>query len=297
VLARYQRDYARAVLVGTAADVRNAETRRDDVTRRERQAGEELAGAQARADELSEDRRRLQERQDATQVEVAALKESAAYREGAALSELSIRAGQLRENAGRAAAHAQERAGEHVVAVDELRAAEERRQTAEANGEQAARDLGDAAEAAGARAVVGEAESVVDPEEGERLLHAWVRAQRDRVAEVGQALDAHDRAVTRRQYRTISSPRTKPWSRPERVGTTTPSGNSPKPDRSTPGRCTPGLRPASSSEPTGWRPPCPPPEDPPAVAAAVAEVVALARSDELGRSGGPREAGRRTAGG
>ena len=159
VLARHQRDYARAVLVATAADVRNAETRRDDVTRRERQAGEELAGAQGRADELGEERRRLQERQDAIQVEVAAFKESDAYREGAALSELSIRAGQLREEAARAAGRAQERAGDHLVAVDELQAAAARRQTAEANGAQAARDLGDAAEAAGARAVVGEAEA------------------------------------------------------------------------------------------------------------------------------------------
>ena len=133
VLARHQRDYARAVLVGTSGEVRNAETRRDDVTRRERQAAEELAGAQERADELDEERRRLQERQDAIQVEVAALKDSDAYREGAALAELSIRAGQLREEAGRAAGRVQERADSLTVAVGEFRAAEEGRRTADAN--------------------------------------------------------------------------------------------------------------------------------------------------------------------
>ena len=281
VLARYQHDYARAVLVGAAADVRNAETRRDDVTRRERQAGDELAGAQGRADELGEDWRRLQERQEAIQVEVAALRESDAYREGAALSELSIRAGQLREEAGRAAAHAQGRAGEHVVAVDELRAAEERRQTTEANSEQAARDLGDAAEAAGARAVVAEAESVADPEEAERLLHAWVRAQRDRVAEVGRALDAHDRAVTRRQYLDDQ------FAKDEAVVEARASEHVDAVRELT------RARSEYARSVNSWASACEqlgadrlatalprPPEDPAAVAAAVAEVVALARSDE-----------------
>jgi uncharacterized protein (TIGR02680 family) len=281
VLARHQRDYARAVLVATAADVRNAETRRDDVTRRERQAGEELASAQGRADELGEERRRLRERQDAIQVEVAAFKESDAYREGAALSELGIRAVQLREEAARAAGRAQERAGDHQVAVDELQAAAARRQTAEANGAQAARDLGDAAEAAGARAVVGEAERVADPEEAERLLHAWVGAQRDRVAEVGRALEAHDRAVTRRQYLD------------DQFATDEAVVDARAAEQDVAVRELTRARSEYAGSVDFWASACAqlgadrlaralprPPEDPTAVAAVVAEVVAVARADE-----------------
>ncbi len=141
VLARHQQDYALAVVAAAAGDVRNAETRRDDVTRRERQAREELGRAQGQADELATERSRLEERQGAIQVEVGAMKDSDAYREGAALAELRTRAVQLRDLAGRAASRTEERARAHQAAVVDLEEAQERRRTADHNHELASQEL------------------------------------------------------------------------------------------------------------------------------------------------------------
>jgi uncharacterized protein (TIGR02680 family) len=200
VLARHQRDYALAVVAAAAGDVRNAETRRDDVTRRERQAREELDSARGQADELAAERSRLEDRQGAIQVEVAAMKDSDAYREGAALAELRTRAVQLRDQADRAETRTHERARAHQTAVGDLQEAEERRRIADHNQEQATGDLTNAAEAVDARAVLNDAEALSEPDDAEHLVHAWVRAKRDHVAEVRRALDVHDRAVQRRQH-------------------------------------------------------------------------------------------------
>jgi uncharacterized protein (TIGR02680 family) len=199
LLVRYQRDYALAVVAKEAAGVRTAETRRDDVTRRERQALEELETAQGQADGLAAERRRLEDRQGTIQVEVAAMKDSDAYREGAALAELRTRAVQLRDQADRAARRTNERAGAHQSAAGELQEAEERRRIAEHNEAHATRDLAHAAEAVDARAVLDDAQALSEPDEAERLLQGWVRAQRDHLADVRRALDSHDRAVQRRQ--------------------------------------------------------------------------------------------------
>lgn len=200
VLARHQRDYALAVVAAAAGDVRNAETRRDDVTRRERQARDELSMAQGQADELATGRTRLEDRQQAIHVEAAALKDSDAYREGAALTELRTRAVQLREQADRATARTDERTRSHQVSATDLEEANARRQTADHNQELASRDLAHAAQGVDARAVVDDMEALSDPDEAERLVQAWVRSQRDHVTEVRRALDAHDRATQRRQH-------------------------------------------------------------------------------------------------
>lgn len=200
VLSRHQRDYASAIVVGTARDVRTAETGRDEVTRGERQAREALDAAKGRAEELDADKRNLEERQDAIRTEVAALKESDAYREGAALTELRLRAGQLREQANQSEARAVERARSHEASLSELQEFEERTRTAVANEEQADKDLVDVVERVDARAVMAEAVETPEPDDAERLLHAWVGSQREHVNAVREALGAHDEAVSRRQY-------------------------------------------------------------------------------------------------
>jgi uncharacterized protein (TIGR02680 family) len=199
VLARHQQDYALALVAAAAGDVRNAETRRDDVTRRERQAREELGAAQGQADKLANERSRLEERQGAIQVAVGAMKDSDAYREGAALAELRTRAVQLRDLADQAATRTEDRARAHQAAVVDLEEAQERRRTADRNQELASQELAHSAEAVDARAVLDEAGALSEPDDAEHLMHAWVRAQRDHVAEVRRALDVHDRAVNRRQ--------------------------------------------------------------------------------------------------
>ena len=199
-LARYQRDYARSVLAGTGSDVRNAETRRDDVTRREREAREELDAAQGRATEMTAERRTIEQRQELIRVETDALKDSGAYREGAGLADLRSQAGRLHEHADAATRRAFERRGEHEQAADELRGAGERKEAARGNLERAGNDLHLAAQAVGALAATSEAEAIEDPDQSEILLHAWVRTRRSAIAEVRTALDAHDEAVVRRRF-------------------------------------------------------------------------------------------------
>jgi uncharacterized protein (TIGR02680 family) len=199
-LTRQQRDYARAVIAGTAADVRTAETGRDDVTRTERQARDALDLATQRATAVADERRAIQDRDEAIKVEVEALKDSEAYRQGAGLADLRTQAHRLRDLALRAARTTEERVRERDVAVQERHEAADGRASAEANLELAGRDFRAAADAVGAVAVGEEAESVEEPDEGERLVHAWVRAQRGLIRDVRAALDAHDRAVSQRRF-------------------------------------------------------------------------------------------------
>jgi len=200
-LAARQRDYARAVVVGAAAEVRSAETSRDHVTRGERLAREELDAARARADEVAGQRRALEERYAEIAVEIDALKDSSAYRQGASLADLRGHARRSAEHAARMQRTAEGRAAEHATAAREAEeAAAVRQQTAD-NLELAARDLAAAAEPVGAHAVIDETVGIAEPDDAERLISAWVRARRERAGEVRTALDAHDRAVTQRGFR------------------------------------------------------------------------------------------------
>lgn len=199
-LTRRQRDYARAVVLGAAAAVRSAETSRDHVTRTERLTREELDTARARADEVTEQRRSAEERYAAVGVELDALKDSSAYREGAGLADARTHAGRLRENAERVRRSAAERAREHANAVAEAEEASGVRQVAAANLELAERDLRTAAAAVGAETVAGEAAGIAEPDDAERFAQAWVGAQRTRAGEVREALDAHGHAVAQRGF-------------------------------------------------------------------------------------------------
>ncbi len=198
-LARLQRDYARAVLAASAGEVRSAETRRDDVTRREREARESFEAAEVRSRALSAERDALGSRSAEIVTSLGALKDGAAYREGAALSDLKSQARRLRALAVKAAERAAGRRSDLERAAVELEQANATRHRAESNAEAALRDLRASAGAAGAEVVLAEAEQIEAGEDAERLLRAFVGAQRAHIAEVRAALDAHDRAVQRRE--------------------------------------------------------------------------------------------------
>lgn len=280
-LARLQREYALAVVAAAASDVRSAESERDGVTRRHRQALEQLEAGQDRDRGLAAQRRTIDDRRDAIQVEVAALKESDAYRQGTNLVDLRNQATRLRELADREALRADQQAATHAEAVGELRDAEERQRTAAANETEAARNLDGAAEEVGARPALGEAAGLDDPDDAERFLDAWIQSKRQEVTRVDSALDDHDRAIVHRQHLDEQ------FAADEVVVEGRTAGHDQAKaelDR---------ARSAYAEAVLQWAAGCPqldadrlravlprPPDDPQTVAAAVAETAALARADE-----------------
>jgi len=197
-LARRQRDYATAVVVSGAGQVRSAETRRDDVTRAERRAREDLDAARDEAARKDSELQTLEARHEAISVEIEALKDSDAYKEGAALADLRTHARRLAQVAERDHDAARSAQVERTRSADELQEANAARTTASANLDQARRDLGAAAEPVSAETVVAQAEQVEESDDAERLVRAWIGAQRSRISEVRDALDDHDRAILRR---------------------------------------------------------------------------------------------------
>ena len=197
-LAARQRDYARAVVVGTAGEVRSAETRRDTVTRDERRAGQDLDQAREEAQAATAEREALAGREQGIGVEIDALKDTDAYRDGAALADLRSQAMRLRQVAERAAQTARSRSSERAHAEAELERVEGEVSTATVNRERADQELGLAAEAAAANAIVTQAADGGDPDDAERLFRAWIGAQHNRIGDVRTALEAHERAVVER---------------------------------------------------------------------------------------------------
>ncbi|HYX45104.1 MAG TPA: hypothetical protein VE760_08695, partial [Acidimicrobiales bacterium] len=157
LLAARQREYARAVVVGVAADVRSAETRRDDVTRSERQARAALDEVETASAAATAERAALAERVAAIGVEVDALKDSDAYRDGVALADLRAQAQRLRAVAERAGLTAADLAVSRDDAAAEVADAAGERDTAAANLVLAERELRAVAADVAAEGVVGEA--------------------------------------------------------------------------------------------------------------------------------------------
>jgi uncharacterized protein (TIGR02680 family) len=199
-LARQQREYARAVVVGTARDVRSAESRRDGVTRAEREAREALEAADSRAREVADERTTLEARTDAIGVEIEALKDSDAYRAGAGLADLRRLSDSARSHADHTARYAADREQDHVHAQRDAETATGERETAASNRDLAEREVRAAAEPVGADAVAEDACARPDPDEGDRLARAWTRTQRGRIDEIHGFLDAHEEAVRRRGF-------------------------------------------------------------------------------------------------
>ena len=200
MLASRQRDYARAVVVGVADEVRSAESRRDTVTRTEREAKTALLQVEAESEAAAVERLALAERITAIGIEIDARKDCDAYREGATLGDLRQQAKRLREIAERARTNAEELAKALAQAVEEAGVAASEVETAKANLELAERELDGSARPVGAGAAVADARAVDDADAAEHLLRAWVESRRAMVNEVRDALIDHTKAVDARGF-------------------------------------------------------------------------------------------------
>jgi len=198
-LAARQRDYARAVLASVAGDVRSAETRRDDVTRVEREATGALEEVRAQGAAAAAEAALLDHRIADADTESEALKASDAYHDGAALDDLRADARRRAELVGRDQRTAGERAAEQERAATALDEATAEHAEASANEELAAGDLRQAAAPVAADSAAAEA-MAAGADDGERLLRAWVRSRRELVGEVRGALEAHRVALERCRF-------------------------------------------------------------------------------------------------
>ena len=201
VLAARQRDYARAVVASVAHQVTSAEYRRDAVTRAEREARTELAGAQQQGVAVEAELVSVGDRIDAIDVEVTALKDSDAYREGASLNDLRDQARRLRELVARFAGTAEQTAADVDEAAAALSDAQARLDDATANRALATTALRDAAAPVGAEGIAAVAvDGDGEPDESERLLAAWVHARHNLIGELRHAISAYRDAVRQRSF-------------------------------------------------------------------------------------------------
>ena len=132
-LAGRQRSYARIVVAGIANEVREAESRRDAVTRAEREASSELEAATEADRQAAEALRSLGERLADVEAEVEARHATKAYRKGAELHALRNEERQLRDRAERDNRAAAARTAEQTQRAGELDEAQEQREAAMGN--------------------------------------------------------------------------------------------------------------------------------------------------------------------
>ncbi len=220
-VASRQRDYARRVLRAGAAALISATTEMDDLTRAARVSAEEYEKAREERASTLALREELERRAHALDERVEGLRESDAYQKGEELDRLRrgteeqvAAAGELRTAARSAEAdaeedrkHADEVAG-HARTRDEhaRETADEAHRSARAAGmesihhevktildaEREAKPLDDGTANAPARTGSGRSDA---PHVARRLLRGAVTARREQVADITDAIDAHDRAV------------------------------------------------------------------------------------------------------
>jgi uncharacterized protein (TIGR02680 family) len=194
-LARRQRDYARAVVAGTAASVRAAESVRDGIVRRQREAADALATAEAELAELVEADAAADRRITAIDGELRVLRDSDTYRSGARLVDLRAELHRTRQDLVEIDDSLERLRAEADAAREAAVDARGRAADADAARDSATRDLRLAADEAGGGAVVDEA---VTADDGEGLVRAWIGRQRTALREVRRLREQHGRAVDRR---------------------------------------------------------------------------------------------------
>jgi uncharacterized protein (TIGR02680 family) len=199
-LARRQRAYARAVVAGVAHEVREAESRRDAVTRAEREASSALDEACGRDHKAEQQLTVLVDRLDDIEVEVEARHASKAYRKGVELAQLRTEERQRREQAERDQWAVAERAAAEATRGEELGEAEDQRQAAAGNLTAAAADVHQVASALGADHLGHEMSAAADAEAGLAFGLAWAGARRQHIGEVREAVRQHGEAVMRRRF-------------------------------------------------------------------------------------------------
>lgn len=199
VLAARQRTYAQRVLRAAAARVVSATTELDNLTRTARVSAERYEVV-AEQKTLKQRRSETLERQlSEADARRAGLTESEEYKKGQELD-------RLREQVGDAAARATRLRGDADRLRDdamgdknrlsEAERAERRQESAVLAQETDARR---AADRAGLASVHSELSTLAELPPARRLLRAALNGKRDQLLLVGQALEAHDRAVERRE--------------------------------------------------------------------------------------------------
>lgn len=198
-LAARQRSYARAVLLAQANTVRTAETRRDDVTKRERRARTGLDEATEELTRLKDEDRTADERIGHIDAETDTLKNLDEYRQGGRLGSMRDQLRRLDEQAE----HARQTVARREQAHADGQATSERMQRAAAdatrNEDAAKRELNETADRLNAVDIVAQAAEQPDPDRCETLLEAWVDGRRGQLAEIRDAAGDLERTVTERR--------------------------------------------------------------------------------------------------
>ncbi len=190
-LAAARRNYAKVVTARTAGEVRRAESRRDTVTRRQREAEAELVVV---ADQIAANDHGVatsEIRLIEVDAEIGAIQGSDAYREGAALADLAAEA----ERLGRATRTEHDRS-ERAAAVarrrqDELDAAQVAVERSGDGERQARTDVRDAAARVGADTLVADSAT---PSQ----VDGWVSGRRESINQVRLAVRNHGERVADR---------------------------------------------------------------------------------------------------
>lgn len=193
-LGRRQRAYARAVLAQVANRVRAATTRRDDVTRRARQATDDLTAARAEVSAVEAGDEAAGREAGGLRAQVDALRSLDAYRAG---GQIELLRGETARARGRADLEREAALARRHDTEARRQALEERRaehDDAAAAVGRAAAELSAAADSAGALAVVDEA-TAAPVDEAETLLTAWTEGRRSQLSEVRTAVGRLERAV------------------------------------------------------------------------------------------------------
>jgi uncharacterized protein (TIGR02680 family) len=200
-LAGRQRTYAQRVLRAHAAMLISATTELDNLTRAARRSAEEYEVMTARKQERERLNDALGLQADSTRARITGITDDDVYKEGRELDQLRQRTAQAAHRAAtiRADADAKRlRADTDEAELHEAqRLADQQGDTVRVLWEQAQH----AARRAGLASVCDEVQGSleVQPKNAPALLRAAVTGRHGQLATVGQALDAHDQAVERRQ--------------------------------------------------------------------------------------------------
>lgn len=186
-LANRTSAYARIVLGGVADDVRSAESRRDQVTRREREAKRDLGDATERRRELGESIEEVESGIRDRSSEMETLRELEAYKAGGTLGPLRQELERQRRARERCEADVREREADVASATSDKNRSDTQLADASSNEQRARRDVAANADAIGAGTIVEQA-AAASAEDGETLLEAWTRSREEQVRVVRKAI-------------------------------------------------------------------------------------------------------------
>jgi uncharacterized protein (TIGR02680 family) len=199
-LARQQRTYAQRVLRASAAALISATTEFDNLTRTARRSAEEYEAVARKQAETGHHKDELERDAEDTNAQITGITQSDAFRQGRELDRLRQETQEARGRATTIRTDAASKRSEASADEDRMQAAQDTvRQQA-----QSVAALETEARHAATRAAMGSVHAEItagltaQPAQSRTLLRAGVQARHGQLAEVRQALEAHDRAVERR---------------------------------------------------------------------------------------------------